>query len=516
VRDLSKEYLNEAADLMPFYACPLSALYARLPGPVSWPKPLVEEMRAYNERIGTRATLDGTELVVVTGQQPGLFTGPLYTIYKAITAIKLAQQIEARSGRRCIPVFWAASEDHDFEEAATAHFLTKRDEPLSLTYKPKQDITDLPLYRVPVEDSVHEAIDTAAQEMRKSELTDSVTAFLHESAEQSRTLCEWFTRLLSRMFRDTPLVLFVPHLPAARALQSELMAVEIQNPLESTRRLNDAGNSLAKLGFQPQVTKSDNMCNFFLEVGGRRRGVTYEDARFHLPEEGITYTGDELLALLAQEPGRFSANVALRPVVQQRLFNAVAYVAGPAELGYWGQIKGVFEQFGQSFPAVYPRAQCALVTTRIRKLMEKLSLSPRDLERPLEQLEQKVFRHIAEEPSYGAITVAQKDVRNRFRELLAILEQTDPVAREMTESMGLRVDSEFDRIRDVLTRRDEERVEAVRRQVVRLQQCLVPWRKPQERVYTVFSFMFEHGWGLAARLLKEIDIGSFQLQEVEL
>ncbi len=517
MRDLNGEYLNESADLMPFYARPPSDLsVAGLPGPAPWPDALVSELRAYNKRLGTGAGFDGTELTVVTGQQPALFTGPLYSIYKAITCIKLARRIEDRSGRCCIPVFWAASEDHDFEEAATAHFLTKKDEPLSLTYAPKQDVSGLPMYRVPLEDWMHEAIDTAAREARKSEQTEEVVSFLHESAAESDSLCEWSVRLLARMFRDTPLVLFAPHLPAARALQAEAMEFEIRNPLESTRRLNAAGKALTKLGFQPQVSKSNNECNFFLEVAGRRRKVLYENGRFALPEENTTYTADELLEVLATEPERFSANVALRPVVQQRLFHAVAYAAGPSEVAYWGQLKGVFELFHQPMPIVYPRAQCVLTTTKLNKLLTKLGLSIADLSLPMEQLELRALRRTIQSPSYQALTAANRTIAGQFQALLTQLGDADSVVRGMVEAAAERTESDFERIQDALARRDEDRVEAARRQITRLQQCLMPWRKPQERVYTVFSFLFEHGWGLVARLLKEIDVESSQLQEVEL
>ncbi|HOH35209.1 MAG TPA: bacillithiol biosynthesis cysteine-adding enzyme BshC [Candidatus Hydrogenedentes bacterium] len=516
MRDLYEAYLNEAPDLMPFYASPPSRLLDAVPRPVAWPEPLVNAVRAYNARIGLRASFDGTELVVATGQQPGLFSGPLYTVYKAITCIKLAREVEERSGRRCVPLFWAASEDHDFEEAATAHFLTKKDAPLSLTYAPHQDISALPMYRVPLEDWVHEAIDTAAREARKSELTDGVVAFLHESASASDSLCDWSVRILARLFRDTPLILFVPHLPEARRLQAEVLELEIRNPLESTQRLNDAGKALSKIGFQQQVSKADRECNFFLEVEGRRRKVVYDGSLFQLPEENTDFTQEHLLQILKTEPERFSANVALRPVVQQHLFHALAYVGGPSEIAYWGQLKGIFEQFRQPMPVVYPRARCVLTTTRLNKLMSKLRLTLHDLEQPMEQVEHLVFHNTSEDPSYQEVTTARADVMNRFSRLLETLKGNDPVAHEMAHAVSGRVDVQFERILDALARRNQDRVDVVRRQVERLQRSLVPWRKPQERVYTVVSFLFEHGWGLVARLLEDIDIGSFQQHEVEL
>ena len=516
MRELYAEYVNESPDLMPFYAAQPSRLEESLPRPVAWDEMLVTEVRAYNERIGSGASFDGTELVVATGQQPGLFSGPLYTVYKAITCIKLARQLEGRSGMPCVPLFWVASEDHDFEEAATAHFLTKKDAPLSLTYAPQADVSGLPLYRVPLEDWIHEAIDTAVREARKSELTDEVAAFLHESASASDSLCDWSARILARLFRDTPLILFVPHLPQARRLQAEIMELEIQNPLRSTQMLDQAGKSLSNIGFQQQVSKSDDECNFFVEVEGRRRKILYDGTHFVLPEEQISFTQKELQDILRAEPERFSANVALRPVVQQHLFHAAAYVGGPAEIAYWGQLKALFELFHQPMPVVYPRARCVLISMAMNKLMSKLDLTLHDLEQPMEQVEQIAFHHNAEDPSYQAIANAGVELQEQFGRLLKRLEKSDPVAHEMVSAVSARMEGQFERILDRLVRRSQSRVDVVERQVERLQNSLTPWRKPQERVYTVFSFLFEHGWALLPRLLNEIDIESFQQHEVEL
>ncbi|MFO7974465.1 MAG: bacillithiol biosynthesis cysteine-adding enzyme BshC [Candidatus Hydrogenedentota bacterium] len=518
MRDLFREYIGEAEDLMPFYAHPPSALSdaSNLPATPPWPASLAEEIKTYNAEMGSEVSFTGTELTVITGQQPGLFTGPLYSIYKGLTAIRLARQIEEQSGRTCVPIFWIASEDHDFEEAATAHFLTKKDEPFSLTYEPQQDIVDLPMYRVPLEPCIHEAIDSAVEKVRKSEQTEEIAAFLHDSASRSETLCEWTVRLMARMFKDTPLVLFAPHLAAARTLQADIIRHEIENPLESTRRLTVASSALSKMDFQPQVIKSEHECNFFLEVENRRCKTIFADGQFQVPQENIAYTSDQLLALLREAPERFSANVALRPIVQQRLFKAVAYVGGPSEVAYWGQLKDVFEHFRQPMPVVYPRIQCILTTTKLKKLMGKFSLEVEDLERPQGQLEQKALRNISQSLSIQKVMDAQSDIEARFRALEAGLKETDPVASEMVEAVEERFSMEFERIRDTLSRRNDKQVETVQKQLARLQNALMPWRKPQERVYTIFSFLFEHGWGLVTRLFNEIDIESFQTHEVEL
>ena len=140
----------------------------------------------------------GNELVIATGQQPGMFTGPLYTIYKAITAINLANRFRA-AGVSCVPLFWVAGDDHDFDECRTAHFFTKRSDLLSLTYVPREvEVKDMPIYRLPLDAQVHKFIDTVAASCRGA--GESVGSFC-TVADQSDSLAHWFALIIARLFR---------------------------------------------------------------------------------------------------------------------------------------------------------------------------------------------------------------------------------------------------------------------------------------------------------------------------
>jgi len=516
MRDLFSEYVASNAELMAFFSQPPRAVFAQAPEPAPWPGGLVDALRSYNARLGASVQLTGHEAVIATGQQPGLFTGPLYTIYKATTAIRLAERLEAAFGVPCVPVFWVGADDHDFEEARSAHFLTKTHEPMTLTYSPAEPVDGRSMYQVHLEESLHAFVDEAAARTRGSEYRDEIAAFLHDSLSASASLADWTARLLARLFRDTPLVLFAPHMPVARDLARGVLEREIAEPLASTALLNATGARLQALGFPQQVVKAESACTFFVEMGKHRRRVLFEDGRFHLPEEDTSCSVDDMQALLTAAPERFSPNVALRCVVQQHLFAPTAYVAGPGEVAYWAQLGPLFDRFGCGMPIVYPRARGVLTTLKLRQLQKTLGLTFDDLAADAETATTRALERVTRGPARETIEENRPAVEDALQRLARGLDQHDPNAATMARRLAQHVGDGLDRLERAILRADETHVAATQKQVARVCNALAPFRKAQERVYTVFSFLFEHGWELIPRLLDTLDIESFEINEVEL
>lgn len=516
MRDLFAEYVAENADLMPFFARPAKGLFAATPKTAPWEPSLVEALTDYNTRLGGRPLFMGDEAVVATGQQPGLFTGPLYTIYKAMTAILVAKKVHDRFGVCCVPVFWLASDDHDFDEVRAAHFLTKTHETLTLTYEPKEPVDGLPMYRVPAEASLHDLIDQAASQTTGSEFRNEIATFLHESLAASASLADWTARLMARLFQGTPLIVFSPHLPAARALAAPVIEKEIRDPLVSTMLLNDCGGRLRDLGYHQQVAKGDTECSFFLDMGGRRRKVLFSEDRYTLPEEQMTSTIDELAQMLGSAPDRFSPNVALRCIVQQHLFPVAAYVAGPGELAYWAQLKPLFRHFGKEMPVVYPRARGVLTSLKLKQIMEQFQFTLGDLAGPPDQLIERALQMTNRAPAQEILQRHRAAIQSAIEPLAEDLDSLNKPAAAMARKVRERVATELDHIERAIAKADEDHVETVRKQVARLYTTVFPFRKPQERALNIFSFLFEHGWGLIPRLIKSLDVESFEVREIEL
>ena len=161
-------------------------------------------------------------------------------------------------------MYWIGSDDHDLEEVATAHVLSKQHEPLALTYQPEEALPQAPLFKVPVEPSLHALADEAHARCAGSEFADEVLSFLHDTIDEAQSLGHWYALLLARLFRDTELRVFIPHLGPARHGAVPVFRREIEAPLESTRLANEAGRRMEALGYGAQVTKGGDECSFFL------------------------------------------------------------------------------------------------------------------------------------------------------------------------------------------------------------------------------------------------------------
>ncbi len=516
MRNLLAEYTAGTGDLSAFYDKTIRDLWQTPPVARDWDAGLLADIKTFHSVRGHAAPFNGSEAVVVTGQQPGIFTGPLYTIYKAVTAIKLARKLQEHSGVPTVPIFWVGSEDHDFDEVSTTHFLGKGHEPFPIHYRPTAPVDDLPMHRVGLEDSLHAAIDEAAANTTGSEFREEVAAVLHSTLDASDSLSDWTTRLLMRLFEGTPLVFFAPHLPEARKLAAAIIEREIREPLATTALLNEAGLALERLGFAPQIVKKETECCFFIEPKGPRQKVLFEKGRFMTPGDDKAYSETELLERLDASPEQFSPNVALRCIVQQHLFPAAAYVAGPGELAYWAQLKGIFHRYGMQMPVVYPRARCALTTIKLNRLLRKLGLSIGDLEQHEDGLLETALRTSSKNPGYDFEREQRGELEAALERLVEGLNKDAPTAAAMAKSLAEDVGTKLDRIERAILSADDTKTDATRKQLRRLCNSLAPDRKPQERVYNIFSYLFEHGWGLVPRLIDELDIESFEMTEVEL
>lgn len=516
MRDFLTDYRQGTADLLACFAQAPKDLWNKSTTKNDWPAGLADDVRKYNADRGLAREISATAPVLVTGQQPGLFTGPLYTIYKAVSTIKLARLHAERTGVPALPIFWIGADDHDFDEACATHYLSRRHTVETLSYTPTADIAGRCMYRVPIEPALHAMAETLAADTNGSEDTAAVLQLLHDTLNAATSLSDWYARLIGRLFQDTPLVLFTPELPAARRIAAEIFRREIEEPLDSTRLVNEGGAHLRTLGFEPQVIKSDEECSFFLEVDGRRRKVVWENNVFFLPEADKKFTAADLRAILDAEPARFTANVALRCIMQQSLFPTRAYVAGPGELAYWAQLKPLFDRYSLPMPVVYPRAQCLLTTIKVNKLRTKLGLTLAELAHSEEDAVTLAMQRAGAHPMLGRVQQSQKTVRAELDALTKALEPTAATASQMLPALQTELDRGFARIERALLVADETKHTTVRQQVQRLANSLAPHRKPQERVFTVFSFLFEHGPGLIGRLMNEIDPEAQQVQEIEL
>lgn len=432
---------------------------------------------------------------VVTGQQAGLLTGPLYTIYKAASAVILARRLSRELGTEVVPVFWLASEDHDFLEVRSAFFPAGTGKELVFPGDYKlTPAAEIPLTRTAVE-SVLQELEVILPE---TEFTPQVLALVRDAARGS--FSDWCGSLLSRLFGQYGLVLLdscgLPVRQAARPVFSRA----IEEGEEIHRLLEEAAAAMAARGRRPGLDVPRQHSHLFLIDGGRRLALLRQGDVFVDRNRSISLPLQELRRIARKEPWRLSPNVVLRPLVQELVLPVLAIIGGPGELAYLEQLRPVFAHFGLEQPPVLPRMGGWLLEPPIARLLERYGLEPdRDLERWLEEA-------LRQADSWG-IPQAFAQLRERIREEYARLGPgLAGIDSQLTQLSAKNLDKVLEQV-DWLEARamaaHGRKHEELLRHGQRLMTALSPQGQEQQRLHNVFWYINKYGPALVAAIMEQ-------------
>lgn len=325
---------------------------------------------------------------VVTGQQVGLFLGPLFTLYKTATAVRAARELAAETGRPVVPVFWLQSEDHDLPEIATCHLPSAHGQPLALRLPASpDDRTSLAHCILP--DGVatcHESLRAALAHLPHAE------EHLARLARHYRPKTSWtaaFAGFLAELFAPEGLVLIDPRDPALARLAAAIHRRALVEAEPIAAALLERGRTLSAAGFAPTVhVRAGAPLSFFHPRGAAGPRYRLEPSAGGFTEVGGTdiHSLAALLAAVDAEPLRFSNSALLRPIVQDTLLPTAAYVAGPGEVAYFAQLAPLYAAFGLEMPLVLPRAGFRILEDKTLRLLARLGLAPDDAERAEDEI----------------------------------------------------------------------------------------------------------------------------------
>lgn len=423
--------------------------------------------------------------VVVTGQQVGLFLGPLYTLHKAATAVARARLVAERTGRPCVPLFWLQTEDHDWAEIASAELLSGAGRTtLALpAEEPDEARVSLAQRQLPAQ--------TAGLVERLRELL----APLHHGAAVADLVARHyapgrapgaaFAGVLAELFTEEGLVLLDPRTPAVAALARPLLASALERHDEIAGALAERGAGLERRGFAEQVrTRPEASLVFFHPRGpaGPRHRLRREPHGFSTPEGPIGL--DALRDRLERDPLWFSTSALLRPLLQDSLLPTCAYLGGPAECTYFAQLPPLYALLGVERPLIAPRARLRVVDEPARGLLEKLGLAAEDVDQPREALLARVAARPAGVPDGAAL---RERLLGPFSRELEALEAAAPAldpgladpVRRTRETVAHAVGRLVERVEKAALGRDKVGVERLDRLLLMLR----PDGEPQERVW---------------------------------
>jgi bacillithiol biosynthesis cysteine-adding enzyme BshC len=517
-RELARDYANGTDELGEFFqrdfrSPPSPDLLKDVAQGVD--SALVDEMQRYNELLGAdertlnniAALREHDAVAVVTGQQAGIFTGPLYTVYKALAAVKLSERYSSALDRKVVPIFWVAGDDHDFEEIRSMRFVDWRGRVRTLTYAPPESVEGLSAFNIPADgDRLAELVRTLDEETSDHDEKGEVVSFLQETLSEGGSLADWFGRLILKVFRETGLVVFFAHEPRARQLAAKVLEEETRSPGATTELISETSRALASLGYGTSVEKKPNETHFFLYVNGKRRKVLFERDRYYLPDDDASFSRAEMEQVCVSEPERLSPNVVLRPVVQGAILPVLDYVAGPGEIGYWAQLRGVFERFGVPMARVFPRPHVVLVTGRCTKLIERHNV---DLNRLVPgQAASIIEEDDAAENSVGerVLSEVSEGIVSQLDRYLAEISAVDASLGASAAKLKQKVEYQLEKLNRKAGAARDRRAEKTQGETGELSANLLPNNKPQERVLNIFPYLMESGWTLTERLMQNVDV----------
>jgi bacillithiol biosynthesis cysteine-adding enzyme BshC len=446
-------------------------------------------------------------VVVITGQQAGLFTGPLYTVFKALTVIKLAEHLRAQ-GLNVVPMFWVAAEDHDFEEVNHTRLLNREGQLVTITYAGCSPKEGKPVGDVKLNEKISDNIDEMIAALPESEFMPRLVEDLRDSYKAGANFADAFGAMMIKMFGKFGVILINPLDDRLKAVAGEIYARAMSNAPEFASRLVNASAQLEASGYHAQVYANAEAAPLFMLDEGRRTAMTRrDDGRFYLKGSEKSFGSAELLETIRRCPSCFSPNVTLRPIVQDFLLPTLAYIGGPAEIAYFAQLRPNYGLLNRVDPVALPRASFTLVEKRLARTMSKYDIEFAGLFAGFEEVMKTVVERSLDHNTATVFDETEKAFNDQLERLNASLTAVDPTLADALKGGREKILYQLHNLRTRFIHNRGKRDETAKQQIERLFAALYPNKNLQEREINVFYFLARYGYELIDRIYDEVEVG---------
>jgi bacillithiol biosynthesis cysteine-adding enzyme BshC len=517
IRRLASDYAFAYDEVAPFFAgnpalpaawsdtITRSQSFARQPAEVARVIAAQQERRGAPRaaRDAAARLADAATRVVITGQQAGAFGGPLFTLLKALTAMKLAAQVSRDHRVAVVPVFWIDAEDHDWPEVNGCTVLDADLAPRTIKLADLPGAGHLPIARLTLTDDISAALDALATVLPEGEFRNDIISELRQAYRPGAGMATAFGQWLEAVLGPHGLVVFDSSDPAAKPLARDVFVKEVSQPGNTARIAARAGEALVAKGYHAQATLAGGTVSLF-HLNAERAPVRVDGNQAFIGEHAISLP--DLIDDATKHPEHFSPNVLLRPLVQDTIFPTICYVAGPNELAYLGQLKEVYAHFGVPMPLMYQRATATLVDSATLRFLTKYELPLTALraqdEATLNQLLQSQLPPTVEQ-SLSALAAV---LTERMADVAAAVPQIDPTLEGAVNSTLGKLQHEVQSLHNKVIQAAKRRDDTLRRQFQRAQALTFPQGHPQEREVGFVWFLNRYGPALVDRLLEELPL----------
>jgi bacillithiol biosynthesis cysteine-adding enzyme BshC len=491
-----------------FVATPLEhPLEAPAPRPGAMPPALADAFVASLARDAQLERLQRPDaLAVTTGQQPGLFTGPLYTIHKALSAVALARLLEARWRRPVVPVFWLAGDDHDFAEASSASWIAADGSLATAGLPPRPPEAPLtPMYRQPLGEGVVLALEQLAAGLPTSEFRETTLAWLERHYHPDATVAGSNAGAMAELLGPLGVLCFDSTHPTAKRAAAPHLVQALREARALDEDLDRWAEAQGVTARTSGITVGDGAALVMLEASLGRDRLVADGGAFVTRRSRERFDLAAIERIAGEEPTRLSPNVLLRPAVESALLPTVASLGGPGELRYLTLTPPVYRRLQIPRQLPLPRWSGVIVEPRVDRVLEKFELQLSDLFAPPGALEARVVR--AQLPP--EVGEALERLRAALDEGYGVLERAatdiDPTLARPTQTARQQALAGAQEVEKKLVQHLKRRQETELGQLARVRTAVAPGGKPQERVLTVAPFLARYGSGLLTELTDAFD-----------
>ena len=439
---------------------------------------------------------------VIGGQQTGLLTGPLYTLYKIITVLYLSEKLNRSRHERFVPVFWAATQDHDLVEIEHCNLLGKDNSLHKFHWPWNEKYPDYMSGSVPLEPELPENLLTFCREhIRETEFREDILGVLEDTFARSQYAGEWFIAILNRLFGDYGLLVFDSRWSEKAASIQPLLIKELDGGQKESisSLLMEGGRLFLSTGQKPPIHKLADITGFFLCKEGRRFKVTFKNNGYS-SDIGF-FTKEELLDAIERGEISWNGNAAFRPLIQDTLFPTAISVVGPTEYTYHGQLKLLYEKWNIPQPVVMPRISMTLVEPKISRKLNKIGLEPEDFLKDISDIEKSLIKS-GEGAEIEKITdELEQRINDSINNLKNLAEDIDTTLLKSVEKQGNKLKQNVSQLNDLLIRKMRQNNESLRSQLEICRTALFPENNLQERSLNLVQMLCYYGPGLISELI---------------
>lgn len=472
-------------------------------------KVLREQNRLYGASEKTLSNisklLDSKTCAIVSGQQVGIFGGPLFTFYKAIMAIKLAEKLNAENTCKVVPVFWLASDDHDLKEALSTFVITKENKVLPLNYDFSSITEGAPAAEVKFNPTITTLSETLLNELFdtefKKDLQEKLNSCYSPEKDAATAFAQWMTVCLGKY----GLIFINPADKRLKELGLPLFDRELKESSPSTNWVKEVNKNLEAKKYHQQLTLHENTFNLFVNENGRK-SIKYDGKNIIVQGKNEKYSVKEFCDIAHSNPERISPNVVLRPLYQDTLLPTIAYVAGPNELSYFAQISAVYKGFQIPMPLIVPRVSITIVESKVKQILDKYQVSIAQVIANPDEVINQILKQNLPENLESDLEKMKKEWEQMASQLFSKIEKWEPTLVKAVESSGNSIKYQLDSLQKKILTAYKRKNDVLSQQIDRAINNIYPDRDFQERKLNIVPYLCKYGFAFIDDLFDSIHI----------